>query len=144
MKLVIQRVKKGNVRVEEKIIGQINKGFVVLVGFKKEDDQKCLLPMAQKLINLRIISDQNDKMNLSLKDIAGEILLIPQFTLYADTSSRRPGFTPAASPDNARKFFDQFVLEVKKSNLKIETGKFGAEMQVEIHNDGPVTIILEN
>jgi D-tyrosyl-tRNA(Tyr) deacylase len=144
MKLVIQRVIKGSVVVENKIIGQINQGFVVLVGFKKEDGQNCILAMAAKLTNLRIMSDVNGKMNLALKDVNGEILLIPQFTLYADTSSRRPGFTPAADPDTASKLFDQFVLEVKKSELKVETGKFGADMLVEIANYGPVTIILEN
>ena len=144
MKLIIQRVKKASVIVENKIIGRINQGFVVLVGFKKEDGQTCITPMVAKLINLRIMSDQNNKMNLALKDVNGEILLVPQFTLYADTSSRRPGFTPAANPDIANKLFAAFVNEVKKSALKVETGKFGADMLVEIHNDGPVTIILEN
>jgi D-tyrosyl-tRNA(Tyr) deacylase len=144
MKLVIQRVIKGSVTVDNQIIGQVNKGFVVLVGFKKEDQVSCILPMAQKLINLRIISDENGKMNLALKDVKGEILLIPQFTLYADTSSRRPGFTPAAIPEIATKLFDAFVNEVKNSGLKVETGKFGADMLVEIYNDGPVTIILDN
>jgi len=144
MKLVIQRVKQGSVSVENKIIGQINQGFVVLVGFKKEDSENCILAMVAKLINLRIMSDGNGKMNLALKDVNGEILLIPQFTLYADTSSRRPGFTPAANPDIASKLFDQFVLEVKKSSLNVQTGKFGADMLVNIANDGPVTIILEN
>jgi len=100
--------------------------------------------MAQKLVNLRIMPDKAGKMNLSVLDTGGEILLIPQFTLYADTSSRRPGFTPAEKPLIASKLFDQFVSEVKKSGLKVETGKFGADMLVEIFNDGPVTIILEN
>ena len=144
MKLVIQRVTQAKVTVNNKIIGQIKKGYLVLVGFKVEDTSEKITEMAKKLINLRIMADKDKRMNLSLADTQGELLLVSQFTLYADTSSRRPGFTKAAKPDIANKFFQQFVKECQKSNLKVETGKFGAYMQVVLNNDGPVTIILEN
>ena len=144
MKLVIQRVTKGGVSVDNQIIGSINKGYVVLVGFRVGDSQKEITNMALKLVNLRIMPDRFGKMNLSILDVKGEILLVPQFTLYADTTSRRPGFTPSEKPEIASKLFDQFVAAVKKAGLKVANGKFGAYMQVEILNDGPVTIILEN
>ena len=144
MKLVIQRVTQSKVVVSNKTIGQIKKGYLVLVGFKVGDTSEKVTKMAEKLINLRIMADKNKKMNLSLADTKGELLLISQFTLYADTSSRRPGFTKSAKPELAKKLFNQFVNECKNSGIKIQTGEFGAYMQVEIHNDGPVTIILEN
>lgn len=144
MKLVIQRVTKGSVSINNQTVGKTEKGYVVLVGFRAGETQQNISQMAQKLLNLRIMPDKDNKMNLSIIETKGEILLIPQFTLYADTSSRRPGFTPAEKPEIATNLFDQFVLEVKKSNLKVETGKFGENMQVEISNNGPVTIILEN
>lgn len=144
MKLVVQRVTQSKVTVNNKTIGQIKKGYLVLVGFKTGDTSEKIIQMAKKLTNLRIMADKNKRMNLSLMDANGELLLVSQFTLYADTSSRRPGFTPAAKPDAANKFFQQFVKECKKTRIKIQTGQFGAYMQVELHNDGPVTIILEN
>ena len=144
MKLVIQRVTQSKVVVSNKTIGQIKKGYLVLIGFKVGDTSEKAIEMAEKLINLRIMADKNKKMNLSLADTKGELLLISQFTLYADTSSRRPGFTKSAKPELAKKLFNQFVNECKNSGIKIQTGEFGAYMQVEIHNDGPVTIILEN
>ena len=115
-----------------------------MVGFKVGDTSEKVTKMAEKLINLRIMADKNKKMNLSLADTKGELLLISQFTLYADTSSRRPGFTKSAKPELAKKLFNQFVNECKNSKIKVQTGKFGAYMKVEIDNDGPVTIILEN
>jgi len=144
MKFVVQRVRSGKVSVADEIIGQINYGFVVLVGIKEGDTRKGAKILAEKLLNLRIMPDEKDKMNLSIVDTKGEILLIPQFTLYADTKGRRPGFSQAAKPEVARELFDFLTKELKKSGLKIETGKFGAEMLVEIQNDGPVTIILKN
>ena len=144
MKLIIQRVTQSKVTVSKKTIGQIGKGYLVLVGFRVGDSEKNISDMAKKLINLRIMADKNQKMNLSLADTHAELLLISQFTLYADTSNRRPGFTKAAKPDTAKNLFDQFVKECQKSGIKIQTGEFGAYMQVEIFNDGPVTIILEN
>ena len=144
MKLVIQRVTQSKVVVSNKTIGQIKKGYLVLVGFKVGDTSEKAIEMAEKLINLRIMADKNKKMNLSLADTKGELLLISQFTLYADTSSRRPGFTKSAKPELAKKLFNQFVNKCKNSGIKVQTGEFGAYMKVEINNDGPVTIILEN
>ena len=144
MKLVIQRVTRSKVVVNKKTIGRIGKGYLVLVGFKTGDTKENIIDMAKKLINLRIMADKDKRMNLSLADTGGELLLVPQFTLYADTSSRRPGFTKSAKPETAGKLFNQFVKECQKSEIKVQTGKFGAYMQVEIFNDGPVTIILEN
>ncbi|MFC1653528.1 D-aminoacyl-tRNA deacylase [Patescibacteria group bacterium] len=143
MKLVVQRVSRGSVSVKNKTIGSINRGFVVMVGLKGGDTENTVDKLAQKLINLRIMSDQQERMNKSLEDVGGEILLISQFTLYADTKGRRPGFTKAMCPKDAKNLFNYFVDQVKKSGLKIETGEFGTMMQVEIINDGPVTIILE-
>ena len=144
MKLVIQRVTQSKVVVSNKTIGQIKKGYLVLVGFKVGDTSEKAIEMAEKLINLRIMADKNKKMNLSLADAKGELLLISQFTLYADTSSRRPGFTKSAKPELAKKLFNQFVNECKNSGIKVQTGEFGAYMKVVLNNDGPVTIILEN
>ena len=144
MKLVIQRVTQSKVVVSNKTIGQIKKGYLILVGFKVGDTSEKAIEMAEKLINLRIMADKNKKMNLSLADTKGELLLISQFTLYADTSSRRPGFTKSAKPELAKKLFNQFVNECKNSGIKVQTGEFGAYMQVVLNNDGPVTIILEN
>jgi len=144
MKLVIQRVTQSKVVVSNKTIGQIKKGYLVLIGFKVGDTSEKAIEMAEKLINLRIMADKNKKMNLSLADTKGELLLISQFTLYADTSSRRPGFTKSAKPELAKKLFNQFVNKCKNSGIKVQTGEFGAYMKVEIDNDGPVTIILEN
>jgi len=144
MKLVIQRVTQSKVVVSNKTIGQIKKGYLVLVGFKVGDTSEKVTKMAEKLINLRIMADKNKKINLSLTDTKGELLLISQFTLYADTSSRRPGFTKSAKPELAKKLFNQFVNECKNSGIKVQTGEFGAYMKVVLNNDGPVTIILEN
>lgn len=145
MKLVVQRVKKSNVVVEGNVIGEINQGFMVLIGVAPTDTKENADFLVQKLINLRVFEDENQKMNLSLKDIDGELLLISQFTLYADTShGNRPGFTNAAKPEYANELYEYFVEQCKKQNIKkVATGKFGADMQVTLQNDGPVTIILE-
>lgn len=143
MKLIIQRVTKGSVTVDNKIIGVINYGYVVLVGFKIGDTQTQADKLTEKLLNLRIMPDENDQMNKSILDSKGEILLIPQFTLYADTKSRRPGFSNAMPPKDAKKLFNYFVEKAKESGLKIETGIFGTMMNVSLINSGPVTITLE-
>ncbi|GIW23529.1 MAG: D-aminoacyl-tRNA deacylase [Candidatus Sericytochromatia bacterium] len=145
MKVVLQRVSYGKVIVKSKIIGEISQGFVLLIGISKDDNEEKVSFIADKVINLRVFSDDNGKMNLSLKDVNGEILAVSQFTLYGDTKKgRRPSFTEAADPEKAKYLYDFFVEKLKSSVSKVETGIFGAEMEVEIHNDGPVTFILEN
>ncbi len=145
MKLVVQRVKKSSVVVEEKIIGEINKGFIVLIGIAPTDTKEIVDFLVQKLINLRVFEDENQKMNLSIKDINGELLLVSQFTLYADCShGNRPSFINAAKPELANELYEYFIEQCKKQDIKkVATGKFGADMQVNIQNDGPVTIILQ-
>ena len=145
MKLVIQRVKKANVVVENKVIGEINNGFLVLIGIAPTDTKEIADFLVQKLIHLRVFEDENQKMNLSIQDIDGELLIISQFTLYADCShGNRPSFTTAAKPDFANELYEYFVEQCKKENIKkVATGEFGADMQVTLQNDGPVTIILE-
>ncbi len=145
MKLVIQRVKKANVVVENKVIGEIDNGFLVLIGIAPTDTKENANFLVQKLIHLRVFEDENQKMNLSIKDIDGELLIISQFTLYADCShGNRPSFTTAAKPEFANELYEYFVEQCKKENIKkVATGEFGADMQVTLQNDGPVTIILE-
>ncbi len=144
MKLVIQRVKKASVEVENKIVGKINQGFLVLLGVGPEDTEDTSNFLVQKLIKLRVFEDENEKMNLSLKDINGELLIVSQFTLYADCAKgNRPSFTNAAKPDKANELYEYFISKCKEENIKVEHGIFGADMQVELINDGPVTILLE-
>lgn len=144
MKFVIQRAKEANVKVDEKIVGQINKGLVVLVGIKEGDNEEIADYMINKMLNLRIFTDENYKMNLSLKDVQGEILLISQFTLYGNCQNgNRPSFTEAAKPDIAEKLYNYIVEKTKEQIQKVETGIFAAHMEVSLINDGPVTIILE-
>lgn len=143
MRFVIQRVKNASVQVDNKIIGKIDKGLVVLIGIAEEDNESIADYYVKKLINLRIFEDRDKKMNLSLKDIDGELLLISQFTLYADIKKgNRPSFIEAAKPDKAEKLYDYVVEECRKRAKKVDTGIFGANMQVELVNDGPVTIVL--
>lgn len=146
MRLVIQRVIESNVRVDNKIVGQINKGFLVLLGIKSTDTKKDADYLVRKLINLRIFSDENDKMNLSLKNVSGELLIISQFTLYGDCkkSGNRPSFSDSAKSDIAIPLYEYFVDECKKQIPVVQTGIFGADMKVSILNDGPVTIILDS
>ena len=144
MKLVIQRVKNASVTVENKIVGKIEKGFLVLLGVGPEDTNEEADYLVQKLIKLRVFEDNKGKMNLSLKDISGELLIVSQFTLYADCSKgNRPSFTNAAEPQKANELYEYFIQQCKKENIKVEHGIFGADMKVELLNDGPVTIILE-
>lgn len=143
MKIIIQRVKKAHVSIESQVYGQIQQGLLLLVGVGPEDQKEDLDYAVRKLVNMRIFSDVEGKMNLSVKDIQGEILSISQFTLFADTKKgNRPAFTGAAKPDVAEAFYQDFNRELAKE-VPVKTGIFGADMQVELVNDGPVTIILD-
>lgn len=144
MKFVIQRVQNAQVEVDNKIVGKINKGFLVLIGITHTDTKEIADYMVKKLVNLRIFEDENEKMNLALKDVGGELLLVSQFTLYGDCSQgNRPYFIEAAKPDLANELYEYIISECKKKIDKVETGVFGAHMDVYLLNDGPVTIILE-
>lgn len=144
MKLVIQRVKEARVDVENKIVGKIGKGFLVLVGVSHNDTKAEADYLVKKLCNLRVFEDDNEKMNLALKDVNGELLIVSQFTLYADTSNgNRPSFVQAARPEQANKLYQYFCQKCQENGIKVEKGIFGANMQVSLINDGPVTIIIE-
>ena len=145
MKLVVQRVKNSSVTVDNKIVGKIDKGYMVLLGVGPDDTEEIADYLVQKLVKLRIFEDENGKMNLSIKDIDGELLIISQFTLYADCNSgNRPSFVNAAKPEKANQLYEYFIQKCKEQNIrKVESGIFGADMKVELLNDGPVTIILE-
>jgi len=145
VKLVVQRVTKGSVTVDNKIVGKIDNGLLVFLGVSKDDTTEQADFLIDKMLNLRIFEDSEEKMNLSSLDINAELLIISQFTLYGDTKKgRRPNFSEAAPLDLAENLYNYFVENLKKvSALKVETGIFRAYMQVEIHNDGPVTFILE-
>ncbi len=144
MKIVIQRVTRSAVQVDEKEIARISRGLLLLVGAEKGDSEKAVRALAEKILNLRIFSDAAGKMNLSCRDVAGEILVVSQFTLAGDcTRGRRPGFDRAASPEEAERLYRLLIQELSASKLKVVEGKFGADMRVDIENDGPVTFILE-
>ena len=146
MKLVIQRVTCSNLYIDGSLISQIKQGLVVLIGISKSDSENVIDKLVKKLLNLRVFEDENSKMNYSILDIEGEILLVSQFTLYADTrKGNRPSFINAADPKNAEPLYNKFLEKlhiVLGDNIK--TGRFGANMQIELVNDGPVTIIVEN
>ena len=145
MRLVVQRVNQAKVSVENKTVGQIEKGLFVLVGVKNGDTTDQAEVLAQKLLKLRVMADSEDKMNLSILDAKAEFLLVSQFTLYAYTSGgNRPSFIDAAPPSDARKIYDYFVMKIKGSGIKTETGSFGEYMKIETELDGPVTIVLES
>ncbi|MFH1336098.1 MAG: D-aminoacyl-tRNA deacylase [Candidatus Zixiibacteriota bacterium] len=145
MRVVLQRVKEAKVTVEGEVVGQIGKGLVLLVGAKTGDTEKDVEFLADKCVNLRIFGDEDQKMNLSLLDVKGEVLVISQFTLYGDTGKgRRPSFTEALEPQQAEKLYLKFIELIKTKGLKTETGIFGAKMLVDISNWGPVTFILES
>ena len=144
MKLVIQRVKNASVEVKNKIVGKIDKGLLIFIGIGSEDTKEIADFLVQKLIKLRIFEDENEKMNINIKDINGELLIVSQFTLYADCASgNRPSFTNAAKKDLANNLYEYFIKKCEQENIKVEHGIFGADMQVELLNDGPVTILLE-
>ena len=145
MRAVVQRVTSSSVLVNENVIGEIGIGFNVLIGICKDDTLEDLNYIKDKIINLRVFHDENDKMNLSLLDIKGEILVISQFTLYGDCrKGRRPNFMEAQGGMDAKKLYEEFLELIKTSNLKVESGEFGADMKVEINNDGPVTILVDS
>lgn len=144
MRIVIQRVKEARVTVGNKIVGQINQGLLVFLGVGEGDTGKKISPLVKKLIGLRIFENEQENFDKSVLDIKGEILVVPQFTLFADCSKgNRPYFGEAAKPEIAKPLLEKFVEELKKSGLKVETGVFGAKMEVELINNGPVTINLE-
>ncbi|WP_374724642.1 D-aminoacyl-tRNA deacylase [Calidifontibacillus erzurumensis] len=145
MKVVVQRSKEANVKVDDKIVGQIQSGLVLLVGITHTDTIDDVRYMADKIVNLRIFEDEEGKMNRSLLDVGGEILSISQFTLYGDCrKGRRPNFMEAAKPDYAKQLYDQFNEELRAKGISVETGQFGAMMDVSLTNDGPVTLIVES
>ena len=144
MRIVLQRSKKASVTVDGQIVGAIDKGLVLLVGVTHEDTEEAAQFLADKVVNLRIFEDEDGKMNHSLLDVGGSILSVSQFTLYGDCrKGRRPNFMDAARPDHATEIYNLFNEELKKKNVAVETGIFGAMMDVQLVNDGPVTLILE-
>ena len=145
MKLVIQRVSEASVSVQENVIGKIQKGFLVLIGVGKEDTEETADKYIRKMLGLRIFEDENGKTNLSLKDVGGQLLLVSQFTLYANCrKGNRPSFIEAGDPAAAEALYEYMIRQCKKEIPIVETGEFGAEMQVSLINDGPFTIVVEN
>lgn len=144
MKIVVQRVKNAQVEVEGKEVGKIEKGFLVLLGVTHSDTKEQADYLVNKLCKLRVFTDENDKMNLGLKEVGGELLIVSQFTLYADClQGNRPSFIQAAKPDKAEELYQYFCMECEKNGIHVEQGIFGADMKVSLLNDGPVTIIIE-
>lgn len=145
MRAVIQRVKKANVTIDDKIKGKIKKGIMLLLAIGQEDTEKDTKYMLEKTMNLRIFEDENEKMNLSLLDIKGEMLVISQFTLYGDCrKGRRPNFMKSAKPETAEEIYNEFIKKAKGYGIKIQTGEFGANMDIDLINDGPVTILIDS
>ena len=145
MRVVVQRVKHASVTINGTVNGKINNGFLVLLGVQSTDSEQDVDYLVKKVTNLRIFSDENDKMNLSLKDVNGELLIVSQFTLYANCKEGNgPSFVEAAKPDIAIPLYEYFVSECKKIIPVVETGIFGADMKVDLLNDGPVTIIMDS
>ena len=143
MRAVLTRVKSASVTIEGQVRGQIGKGFLVLLGIHQEDGEAEAMKIADKICGLRIFEDENGKMNVNPKDAGAELLIISQFTLFADCKSRRPGFSKAARPDTAIPLYELVIRQCREQGFRVETGDFGAEMLVESINDGPVTIILD-
>jgi D-tyrosyl-tRNA(Tyr) deacylase len=144
MKIVLQRVSSASVKVDSKIVGSIENGLLLLIGFSSNDTEENILPTIEKIVKLRIFSDEEGKMNKSVLDVEGSMLLISQFTLYADTKKgNRPSFIEAARPEQAIPLYEFFIAEMKKRISKVETGIFGDDMKVELVNDGPVTIVFD-
>ena len=144
MRALIQRVTSASVKVDGKIVGEIGRGFLIFLGIYEEDTEENIEKLTKKIVNLRIFNDENDKMNLSIKDVKGEILLISQFTLCADTrKGNRPSFVSAKNPKDANMIYEKTIENIKNENIVVEKGIFGADMKVELLNDGPVTILLD-
>lgn len=145
MRVIIQRTKQASVSIEESIVGEITHGFVLLVGIEEKDQQEDIEYLVRKISKMRIFEDTQGKMNLSIEDVGGEILSISQFTLHADTKKgNRPSFIKAAKPDRAIPIYDAFNSQLRATGLTVQTGIFGADMQVSLVNDGPVTIIIDS
>ena len=145
MRLVVQKVSQSSVKIEGEIVGAIDKGYMVLVGITNGDDELLVEKMVDKLVNLRIFEDENDKLNLSLLDVGGSVLSISQFTLYANCKKgQRPSFIDAAKPDISSPLYDFFNKKLEEKGINVERGVFGAMMEVSLINDGPVTIILDS
>ena len=145
MKLLVQRVSSAQVDVDSKTVGKINNGFLVLIGVTHTDTREIADYLVKKLCNLRVFKDENSKMNLSIKDVDGELLIVSQFTLYADCQhGNRPSFVNSAKPDMANELYKYFVEKCKREVEKVETGIFGADMKVQLENDGPFTICLDS
>ena len=144
MKALLQRVRTAKVEVDQKVIGSIDQGILLFLGVEKEDSEATVDKLVEKTLNYRIFSDEDDKLNLSLLDIKGQLLVVSQFTLAANTTKgRRPGFDTAAPPELGKALYDQFVVECRMKGVKVATGQFGANMQISLVNDGPVTFLLE-
>ena len=143
MRAVVTRVTSASVVIDGKVNGAIGRGFLVLLGVGPNDGPAQAAKMADKVVGLRVFEDENEKMNLNLAAVGGELLVVSQFTLYADTKSRRPGFTGAAKPDVAIPLYEKFMAECAARGFRVEHGEFGADMQVFSQNDGPVTILLD-
>ncbi len=143
MRAVVTRVRSASVEIGGKINGQIGRGYLVLLGVGPGDTEDIAVKLADKICNLRIFEDENEKMNLNLEQVGGSILVVSQFTLYADTSSRRPGFSGAAKPDLAVPLYERFMARCRERGFPVEHGEFGADMQVASVNDGPVTILFD-
>lgn len=144
MRAIIQRVKHASVTIDDNITGKINDGFLVLLGITSTDTEKEVQWLAKKIVDLRVFNDSDDKMNLGLKEINGELLIISQFTLYGNCiKGRRPSFTEAAKPEMASILYENFIDACKKQEVHVETGVFGADMKVDLLNDGPVTLIID-
>ena len=143
MKAVVTRVNRASVTIDGKVNGAIDKGFLVLLGVGPDDTEETAVKMADKICGVRVFEDEAGKMNLSLEAVGGKLLVVSQFTLYADLSSRRPGFSRAAKPDIAIPLYEKFMQECRDRGFDVEHGEFGADMQVESVNDGPVTLIFE-
>ncbi len=143
MRAVVTRVKSASVEIDGKINGQIGRGYLILLGVGPSDTEDTAVKLADKICNLRVFEDENGKMNRSLEQVEGGILVVSQFTLYADTSSRRPGFTGAAKPDVAVPLYEKFMARCRERGFDVQHGEFGADMQVFSQNDGPVTILFD-
>lgn len=145
MKFVIQRVNNASVTIDEKIVGKINKGFLVLIGVSNDDTKEIADKMIKKLIGMRIFEDENGKTNLALADVDGELLLVSQFTLYANCKKgNRPSFINAGAPDMANEMYEYIIEKCREMIKVVETGEFGADMKVKLENDGPFTIVLDS
>ncbi|GFN36316.1 D-aminoacyl-tRNA deacylase [Tepidimicrobium xylanilyticum] len=145
MRAVVQRVAEANVKVKGNVVGEISKGLLVFLGVGEDDSEKDLEYMVDKVLGLRIFEDENNKMNLSVMDIGGELLVVSQFTLYGDVrKGKRPSFTSSAYPELAEEIYEQFIEKCREKGIRTEKGVFGAHMEVSILNDGPVTILIDS